>query len=90
MESDEMQQPEHKLTKIALKVLRGLENENHALKPEELVEKLNLNLRSVRYGLKLLLDADIIVKQPDLGDLRSNYYIIRSRITNPYPAMAET
>ncbi|MHA1992103.1 MAG: hypothetical protein ACW981_14205 [Candidatus Hodarchaeales archaeon] len=63
-----------KLTKVAKMVLKGLEGEEKPIKPEELVQKLGINLRSVRYGLKLLLDANLIVRQPDLIDLRSFYY----------------
>ena len=67
-------QTEAKLTKVAKMVLKGLETENKPVKPEELVQKLGINLRSVRYGLKLLLDANLIVRSPDLIDLRSFYY----------------
>jgi transcription initiation factor IIE alpha subunit len=68
--------PQPKLTKVAKIVLKGLEEENRAVKPEELVQKLGINLRSIRYGLKLLQDAHLIVRQPDLIDLRSFYYSI--------------
>lgn len=67
-------QIELKLTRVAKMVLNGLEKENKPIKPEELVQKLGINLRSVRYGLKLLLDADLIIRSPDLIDLRSFYY----------------
>ena len=65
-----------KLTKIAQKVLEGLGQEQKPVKPEELVTKLGMNLRSVRYGLKILLDANLIDRYPDLVDLRSFYYLV--------------
>lgn len=63
-----------KLTQVAEMVLKGLENEDKPVKPDDLVKKLGLKLRSVRYGLKLLLNENIIIRQPDLIDLRSYYY----------------
>lgn len=63
-----------KLTKIARRVLTGLQGENKPMKPEELTNKLGMNLRSVRYGLKLLLEAELVDRYPDLIDLRSYYY----------------
>lgn len=63
-----------KLTKIARRVLTGLQGENKPMKPEELTDKLGMNLRSVRYGLKLLLEAELVDRYPDLIDLRSFYY----------------
>jgi transcription initiation factor IIE alpha subunit len=62
------------LTLVAKIVLKGLENEDKPVKPEDLVKKLGIKLRSVRYGLKLLLNEKIIIRQPDLIDLRSYYY----------------
>lgn len=71
-----------KLTKIAQKVFEGLEQEEKPVKPEELVTKLGMNLRSVRYGLKILLDANLIDRYPDLVDLRSFYYLIHQGPTS--------
>ncbi|MHA1989756.1 MAG: hypothetical protein ACW981_10060 [Candidatus Hodarchaeales archaeon] len=62
------------LTLVAKIVLEGLENEDKPVKPDDLVKKLGIKLRSVRYGLKLLLNKNIIIRQPDLIDLRSYYY----------------
>jgi predicted transcriptional regulator len=45
------------------------------VKAEEIVNELNLSVRTVRYGLKLLIEAKKITKIPDFGDLRSFYYV---------------
>lgn len=65
------------ITKLSQKVLTGLKKENKPMKPEELMVILGINLRSVRYSLKLLLEADLVDKYPDLNDLRSFYYAPR-------------
>ena len=73
------------LTLVAKIVLEGLENEKKPVKPEDLVKKLGIKLRSVRYGLKLLLNENIIIRQPDLVDLRSYYYSTKnSSMQNSY------
>lgn len=64
----------NKSSKIAFAVLETLEKSIEPMKPEELVSELGLNLRSVRYGLKVLIEENLVDKYPDLGDLRSFYY----------------
>jgi DNA-binding transcriptional regulator GbsR (MarR family) len=49
--------------------------ENKPVKTEEIVNELGMSVRSVRYGLKLLIKAKKITKIPDFGDLRSFYYV---------------
>ena len=64
------------LTQVAEIVLKGLENIDKPVKPEELGRNIGLKLRSIRYGLKMLLEANSVVRQPDLIDLRSYYYSV--------------
>lgn len=73
-----------KLTRLATKVLNALVETNEPVKPNELVTMLDMNLRSVRYALKLLQEADIVGRQPDLGDLRTYYYYIPANV-DPTP-----
>ena len=65
---------QNKTSKIAYMVLEYLMNHSKPKKPEELVRELGLNLRSIRYGLKILIEANLVDKYPDFGDLRSFYY----------------
>ena len=70
-----MQKKDNKLTRVAQIILQTFEKEdNRAMKPEELVEIIGMKIRSVRYGLKLLLEQNLVAKYPDLRDLRSFYY----------------
>ncbi len=65
---------QNKTSKIAYIVLEHLIKNEKPKKPEELVQELGLNLRSIRYGLKILIEAKLVNKYPDFGDLRSFYY----------------
>ncbi|OLS21833.1 MAG: hypothetical protein HeimC3_33550 [Candidatus Heimdallarchaeota archaeon LC_3] len=65
---------QNKTSKIAYTVLEHLIKKSKPKKPEELVQELGLNLRSIRYGLKILIEANLVEKYPDFGDLRSFYY----------------
>lgn len=49
-----------------------------ALKSEVISQETNLSARTVRYGLKKLLDCKVVVKLPDFTDLRSSYYQVLS------------
>jgi predicted transcriptional regulator len=73
---------QNKSSKIAFIVLETLENNTNPMKPEEIVSELGLNLRSIRYGLKVLIEENLINKYPDLGDLRSFYYYPVTRAGN--------
>jgi predicted transcriptional regulator len=73
---------QNKSSKIAFIVLETLENNINPMKPEELVSELGLNLRSIRYGLKVLIEENLIDKYPDLGDLRSFYYYPVNQVGN--------
>lgn len=65
-----------KLTKLSKKVLNRLIKTNY-MKPHELVHELDMNLRSIRYALKLLEDQQLIERRPDFEDLRTYYYYVR-------------
>lgn len=47
---------------------------NGTLKPQDIAKKTRISLRSVRYSLKKLVDLDMVIRVPDLKDLRSYYY----------------
>jgi hypothetical protein len=68
---------ETELSKVALLVLDKLETINKPIKVDELVKKSGLSIRTIRYGLKLLLKSKKITKIPDLSDLRSYYYKVK-------------
>lgn len=44
------------------------------LKPQDIALKTRISLRSVRYSLKKLVDLNMVIRVPDLEDLRSYYY----------------
>ena len=62
-------------SKIANKIFRELEKENKPLKIEDIMEGVGLSIRTVRYGLKVLLEANKITKIPNFQDLRSCFYV---------------
>ncbi|OLS16998.1 MAG: hypothetical protein HeimC3_50300 [Candidatus Heimdallarchaeota archaeon LC_3] len=63
-----------KQSQIALIIEEILKESLEPLKSEDIVIKTGLSLRSVRYGMKLLMKSEKITKYPDLRDLRSFYY----------------
>ncbi|OLS28046.1 MAG: hypothetical protein HeimC3_00050 [Candidatus Heimdallarchaeota archaeon LC_3] len=63
-----------KQSQIALIIEEILKESREPLKSEEIAIKTGLSLRSVRYGMKLLMESEKITKYPDLRDLRSFYY----------------
>ena len=63
-----------KQSQIALIIEEILKESLEPLKSEDIVIKTGLSLRSVRYGMKLLMESEKITKYPDLRDLRSFYY----------------
>lgn len=68
----------HNLTNMTKKVLSRLLTKNEPMKAQHLVNDLQMNLRSVRYALKLLAELELVERQPDLRDLRSHYYFVRT------------
>lgn len=44
----------------------------------EIQAELNLSVRIVKYHLSKLVKADLVYKKPDLHDMRSSKYFIRS------------
>ena len=65
-----------KLTKLTKKVLKAVQSSKAPLRPSELQSMLgnDLKIRSIRYAIQVLEEADLIERKPDLYDLRS-YYI---------------
>ncbi|MHA2365035.1 MAG: hypothetical protein ACXAC7_13845 [Candidatus Hodarchaeales archaeon] len=68
--------PQNKLTRLSKRVLSRLLAKKEPMKPHDLVNDLDMNLRSVRYALKLLSEMELVVRQPDLTDLRTYYYFV--------------
>ena len=77
-----------KLTRLSKIVLNRLLAKREPMKPYELVKDLDMNLRSVRYALKLLEEHEIVGRQPDLLDLRTYYYYVRPNLTNEAKKLA--
>ena len=49
---------------------------NGALKPREITSYTSLSNRTIRYGLKILVDSGFCRRVPDLQDLRTHFYAI--------------
>ena len=71
-----MKKPHIKVSKISKMILEVLKEENKPVKVEYIATKLNMNVRRVRHGLKVLYDEHMIEKFPDLTDMRTYYYSI--------------
>lgn len=63
------------LPKSAREIFLLLQN-NGALKPREIGLYTKLSNRTIRYGLKILCDGNLIRRVPDLQDLRTHFYTI--------------
>lgn len=72
-----------KLTKLTKKVLKAVQSSKEPLRPSELQSILgnDLKIRSIRYAIQVLEEANLIERKPDLYDLRS-YYILPKRSTS--------
>jgi len=58
------------------KTIFDLLNHEGTMKTAEIAEKTLLSRRTVRYGLKKLMEQEIVTREPDLMDLRSYYYYL--------------
>ena len=65
-----------KLTKMAKKVLKGFNEINQPISADALSKKLNLPIRSVRYGINLLIKQGLVRKYQNLQDMRTTLYAI--------------
>ena len=65
-------------SRVASLILEYLEMSSKPLKMGELMKKTGLSLRSIRYGLRILLNSNKVTKLADLQDLRSSYYQVKS------------
>ncbi|MHA1206912.1 MAG: hypothetical protein ACTSSO_05000 [Candidatus Hodarchaeales archaeon] len=63
------------LPKSAREIYSLLTN-NGALKPREITSYTSLSNRTIRYGLKILVDSGFCRRVPDLQDLRTHFYAI--------------
>ena len=64
-----------KLPKSAREIYQLLQT-NGALKPREIGLYTSLSHRTIRYGLKILVDENMARRVPDLHDLRTHFYAI--------------
>ena len=66
---------EQKLTKMARKIYEdGFLNENRPVSAETMADRLDLPIRSIRYGINLLVKANLIRKYQNLQDMRTTLY----------------
>ena len=63
------------LPKSAREIYRLLQD-NGALKPRQIGLYTTLSNRTIRYGLKILCDGNLVRRIPDLQDLRTHFYAI--------------
>ncbi|OLS25327.1 MAG: hypothetical protein HeimC3_15410 [Candidatus Heimdallarchaeota archaeon LC_3] len=64
-----------KLTKMASRIFEeGFSNEVHPVSAEKMAETLDLPIRSIRYGINLLVKAGLIRKYQNLQDMRTTLY----------------
>jgi predicted transcriptional regulator len=64
-----------KLTKMARRIFEeGFSNENHPISAEKMAETLDLPIRSIRYGINLLVKSGLIRKYQNLQDMRTTLY----------------
>jgi DNA-binding transcriptional ArsR family regulator len=65
----------HKLPKSAVLVLELLEQED-AMTPKQLVAGLDIAPRTISFGLRKLMKAGLVRKEPNLEDMRQPFYMI--------------
>ena len=73
-----------KLTKLTKKVLKAVQESQSPLRPSELQSILgnDLKIRSIRYAIQVLEEADLVERRPDLHDLRSYYIMPKKSISH--------
>jgi hypothetical protein len=72
---DELDERLQKCPKSAREIYHLLRT-NGALKPREIGLYTTLSHRTIRYGLKILVDEAMVKRIPDLQDLRTHFYAI--------------
>lgn len=73
-----------RLTKLTKKVLKAVQEAKSPLRPSELQSILgnDLKIRSIRYAIQVLEEANLVERRPDLHDLRSYYIMPKKAIAN--------
>ena len=66
----------NKLPRATDLILKALEGSNNGVQTSEICETTSLSKRQVRYALDSLLKKGLIVRTPNLHDLRVNLYSI--------------
>ena len=66
----------NKLPRASDLILNVLKDSSKAIRTEEISKKTSLSKRQVRYALDSLIKNNIVIRQPNLYDLRVNLYSI--------------
>ena len=61
------------MTKLLKRVFNAVNESKQPLRPIDLQNILNLKIRSIRYAVSVLEDRDLVVRSPDLADIRTFY-----------------
>lgn len=70
-----------KLPEAAIPMLQFLQD-NGEQTQRDIIEKLGLQVRTVRYSIRRLLERELITKRANLSDMRSVYYMLNPQIRN--------
>ncbi len=62
------------MRRLSSKVLEIINKRNKPVKAFQIAQLLNIDQRSARYALKVLVDAELINKYFDLKDVRTHYF----------------
>ena len=78
--SEKNEKSTNKLTKLTKKVLNAVNESKTPIRPSDLQSLLGneMKIRSIRYALQVLEEADLIERRPDLNDLRS-YFVQKKK-----------
>ena len=68
------------LTQLERLILEAIVELSKPVKQKDLSNYIGISIRSTRHGLSNLIKSNIISSRPDLSDLRSFYYILKSDI----------
>ncbi|MCH8908486.1 MAG: winged helix-turn-helix transcriptional regulator [Candidatus Heimdallarchaeota archaeon] len=77
-----------RLPEKAIPLLRYLEEHGQRTQ-RELIEALDLPTRTVRYSIRRLLERSLIMKIPNLEDMRSVFYHISPEVADVETIIAE-
>jgi DNA-binding transcriptional regulator GbsR (MarR family) len=70
------QEIDFKHSKMAENVFDGLTNQPNPVTAQEVAESLNLPIESVRYGIRLLIDQNLVFRYSNIADMRKTLYSV--------------